>query len=320
MSLSMLGGFSRQLIGQLGGRGVFTPGGVLNYPGSRTLYVRSGGVLSGDPKEFAEGALFRSIRAALKHCRAGAGDQVIALPGHVENISGADHWSDLQAGTQIVGWGEGELRPILRWTAAGASLLLNRAGVSVKNFTAQFAGDPLVPVTLTVTLPITVSAPGVVLSFPEANLGIGANQKVTRAILATDAAKRLSIIHGRWWGATAAECTTVIDLAGADNVRIEDMVIEAATSSASVGVMRLVATALVGGFISDCLFANRKAASSEAVTGVAGSSGQCRNSQFAVLNNTGLTGWSTKANWQFHNCVVSHDIAENAGLMTVVSA
>jgi hypothetical protein len=276
--------------------------------------------MDGDPKEIVNGGDFYStVAAALDHARANAGDRVICLPGHSESIATADAWANLKAGTQIDCWGSGTLRPTFTWTAAGATVLFNVANVTLNNARCFLAGSTSSVTALTVAAPITVSAAGCEFNGCDFQVGVDADQIVTRAITGTDGATDLSFNGCTFYGATAAECTTVLEILGSHGLRMYDTVIQAATSSTTVGVMRLNATALLNGIVGGCTFINRKAASIHAVTGVAASAGVCHDTNFGILDNATLVGWQTKADWMFYRCQTVNLTGETGAATTVVS-
>jgi hypothetical protein len=322
-NLSTYGGVSNQVLANLRGRGVRSPWGVTNYSTARALYVRSTGPVDGDPKEIINGGdFYTTVAAALDHCRTNQGDQVICLPGHTETISTADAWPNLKAGTSIVGWGSGTLRPTVTWSAAAATVLFNVANVNISNFIFNMAGDPSGSTALTVAAPITVSAAGCGFHGIDAIVGVDADQLCTKAITTTDAAKRLEITDSFFFGAASSQVTTVFEILGCDYMRLINAHVQATTASpTTIGVMRLNATALVGGYVEDCTFMNTGAAGTHAVTGVASSSGICRKTGFGVLQGTAnLDGWQTKASWQFFDCHTANAVGEASAPTTPVSA
>jgi hypothetical protein len=319
-NVNTYGPVSSDVLAVLRGRGVRTPFGTINFPTSRSLYVRSTGPADGDPKEIVNGGdFYTTVAAALDHCRSGKGDQVIVLDGHTETVSTADAWPNLKPGTKIIGWGDGTNRPTVTFSAAAASILLNVANVSISNFIFNCAGNPSATTALTVAAPFTVSDAGCGFYGCDFQVGVDADQIVTKAITTTDAANRFSITDSHFYGATAAECTTVLEVLGSDDLRLENVHIQAATSSTTVGVMRLNATALLGGFVSQCSFINRKASSVHAVTGVASSAGVCQDTNFGILDNATLAGWVTKGDWMFFRCQTVNFTGETGAATTVVS-
>ena len=104
--------------------------------------------------------LVATLNAGLARCRSGKGDVVVVLPGHTENVSTADFFTSLVAGTRIIGVGNpGETNhPTFTWTATASTFLLDVANVSIDNLTFNLIGIDAV------VAPITVSAAGCSIS------------------------------------------------------------------------------------------------------------------------------------------------------------
>lgn len=137
--------------------GIVTPYGTLLKPGGRVAaYVRSTGAQDGEDHFAASGNLVTTLNAGLARCRSGQGDIVYVLPGHTENVSAADFFTSLVAGTQILGVGNpySSNAPKLTWTAATATFLLDVADVTLANMRLNFDGADAV------AAPFTVSATG----------------------------------------------------------------------------------------------------------------------------------------------------------------
>lgn len=133
-----------------------TPYGSFVQPGGKVAaFVRSTGVQDGDD-DFVRNNLVSTLGAGLKRCRSGLNDIVFVLPGHDEDITGADFFTDLVAGTQIVGVGRpgASNNPKLTWTATASTFLLDVADVGIIGMTLDWAGID------NVAAPITVSAAG----------------------------------------------------------------------------------------------------------------------------------------------------------------
>jgi len=141
--------------------GIVTPYGTLLKPGGRiAAYVRSTGAQDGEDHFAASGMLVSTIQAAMARCRSGQNDVIYVLPGHVETVAGADHFTNLVAGTQIMGVGVpgATNNPTLTWTATASSFLLDVANVTVSGLTMNWIGIDAV------AAPITVSAAGCTIS------------------------------------------------------------------------------------------------------------------------------------------------------------
>lgn len=300
------------------GGGVRTTLGTNIPPGGQVVaYVRASPV-SGDDNKIEE-MRYSTLNAALNKCRSGAGDIVIVLPGHAENISTADQMSNLVAGTRIIGLGQGTSRPTFTWTAAGSTFLFDVANVSLHNCILEMAGPPGSTTALSVAAPITVSAAGCAITNCLIRTSVDADQLATVPIKLTDAADDCALIGLRMYGATAGESTTMVDVLGADRLLMEDCVVMGATSSTTVGVMRFAATAATDIVIRRSTFVNRKAASVHAVTGVAALSGVVSDCDFGILNDSLLVAWVTKGDLMFYRCQVVNLAGETGGAATPVS-
>lgn len=132
------------------------PYGTFVKPGGRVAaYVRSTGAQNLDDLHVRDN-LVTTLNEACKRCRSGLNDVIFVLPGHDEDLDGADDLPDLVAGTQIVSCGRpgASNNPTLTWTATASTLLLNVADVSIVGMTLNWAGID------NVAAPITVSAAG----------------------------------------------------------------------------------------------------------------------------------------------------------------
>jgi hypothetical protein len=236
--MGAFGSFDLQnLMFQQMGAGIRTEFGTLTPPGSRVAaYVRSSGGADYDDQNIIT-RMYTTLNQALGQCRSGKNDIVLVLPGHTENISSADQMSNLVAGTQIIGLGAGGSRPTFTWTAATSSFLLDVANVRLSNLILNM--DPGTGTT-TVAAPMTISAAGCQIAGCKIRMGTDANSKVTIGITTTAAADDLVINGCEIYGATAAECTTMIQFVGADRLQFNNNTVSGATSSASVGVIRFL--------------------------------------------------------------------------------
>ena len=219
----------------IGGGWTAVPGEVF-YVGNRSGLPSSNGKDSKHP--------FSTLNAALAKTVSNRGDAIRVLPGHIEDISTADQMTNLKAGTLIEGFGWGDMRGILRWSAAGATFLLDVAGVTIRNLRMQWAGNPAATAALTVAAPITVSGTGCRIAECDIDCGVDADQIITCG-LAVGAAGFIfedNTVHG----ATAAEITaagTVIRLAAADRCIIRRNHISAALATDTDGVIETLTTA-----------------------------------------------------------------------------
>lgn len=300
------------------GAGLRTEFGTFIPPGGRVYYVRSTTVQNGETEDIAARTI-PTLNAALGQCRANAGDTVFVLPGHVESIATADAMSNLVAGVNVVGLGRGNLRPTFTWTAAASTFLLDVANVSLGNLILNM--DPGAG-TVNVAAPMTVSAPGCSVLGCKIRMGTDANSKVTIGLTTTAGAPDFVLGGNDVYGATAAECTTMMQFVGANRLRFWRNSVVGATSAANVGVVRFLTTASTFIKMSHNEIRNNKAASSVVVTGMAGISGEVDNLFMTGLSDTGLaTFFATPADVTFGaNVYVANTIGERAALFGTVSA
>lgn len=295
---------------------------VLSYkpgPGETiAAYVRSGGPSDGDPSDLAA-KLVTTLNAGLNWCRPGKNDIVVVLPGHAEDISSADQMSNLQAGTQIVGLGNGNARGTFTWTAATASFLLDVANVTIRNVILEMAGDAG-GTALSVAAPMTVSAAGCTLLGCRIQTAVDADERATIAITTTAAGDDFTIddcfLHG---GGDGTGVTTAVRLVGADRFLMRNTTIDASTSSTTVGVLQMLTTASTQVRIENCVFANRKALSVHAATGMAAATGHVKDCHFSILDTATLGGFETEGSLTFSGCTTSNLAGEAGGAKTPVS-
>jgi hypothetical protein len=268
------------------GAGIRTELGTLTPPGGEVVaYVRSTGPQDGDDEDIVR-LMVLTLDDALAKCRSGMGDTVLVLPGHAENISVADQMSSLVAGTRILGLGTGSIRPTFTWTVAAASFLLDVADVTLSNCILQMAAAGNAGVT--VAAPMTVSAANCEISDCDINFGDDANDIVGQAINTTAAADGLAILNNRCIGATAAECETFLNLVGVDDLKLIGNYIYGASSAVAVGLVRCETTTCLRALILDNFIANNKAASTDALTLLAGFTGFVDGNNLHVLDGSTL--------------------------------
>lgn len=301
--------------------------GTLNFPMPDMAFVHSSGPRTSDERSLNNaGLFFTTIGAAITAIKAagysqgyaGAYSQVHALPGHTETITAADAWADLTAGTRVVGWGMGMQRPRVTWGAATTTVLLNVANSSIHNMILDWAGPVGGTDALTVAAPITASAAGCGIYDCYVTAGVDADQLCTIGLAITG--DDFDLVNCRIYGATAAECTTLVNISTCNRTRIDNCVIEGGTSSTTVGVVRMAATAPLNMLIKNSMFTNRKALSVHAVTGVAAMSGVFMDCGFGILDNATLGGIGTSNGiCQSIRCYTTNLAGENGALSTVVS-
>lgn len=264
------------------GAGFQTDVGTFTGTGGKVVaYVHHSGRAVTDDENIAKMTL-TTLNAALRLCRSGKGDVVMVLPGHAENISSADQMSNLVAGTKIVGLGHANLRPTFTWTAATSTFLLDVANVELNNLILNM--DPGAG-SVNVAAPITISAAGCAIRNCKIRMGTDANSLVTIGITTTAAADDLEIVNCEIYGATAAECTTQIRFVGADRLKFIGNTLVGATSSTTIGNIQFLTTASTDIKMFDVTVRNNKAASTAAITGLTGTSGEVDYLTMFVLGN-----------------------------------
>ena len=232
-----------------------------------------------------------TINAALAKCTSGANDIVFVLPGHAENISAADAWSDLVAGTKIIGLGTGTDRPTFTWTAAAGTILANVANVRIQNCRFLMAGALGSTTALSVTVGIPVTAAGFEFIGNWVNVGVDADQLCTDAFTLSAAADDCRFEGNYIFGNAAAEITSVIttSAAGADRLKIINNVISADVATAASGVLLdLDAGAILHNDIIGNHLANNTASSKYVIDPHANNTGIVHGNVFYV--NDGATG------------------------------
>lgn len=265
----------------------------------------------------------------------GRGSIIFVEPGHAESVNAAD-WASVQGNASafaIVGLGVGTQRPTFTWTTNTSTWLMDQPGQVFDNLNFNFepgtgtGGSPI-----NVAAPITISAAGCQLRNLLIRAGTDANNIVTIGITCATGSTDVVIDNVDIFGATAAECTTMIQFTQSDRMKLINSKVRCATSAVGVGVIRFLTTATVNIEIDNCTFANSKAASTCVITGMAGIGGQIAsrgkvhccvlgNAAAQIVINGANSAITTAANLQCgEGLSCTNDIAETAAKMTAVSA
>lgn len=174
---------------------------------------------------------YATIDYAIGKCTASRGDTIVVLPGHTETVTAAAGIALDVAGVNIIGIGEGSIRPTVNFTTAvGASFAVTAANCLVKNILFLGGFDAL-------TNPISVAAADFTLDGCEWRDVTG---QATDVILTTAAADRMKIINHRHDGATAAGGASAVAIVGGDRIRIENCSFD---GNFSIGVIDVRTTA-----------------------------------------------------------------------------
>lgn len=305
--------------GVAGGLARYWGGGEVIFVGNRSGLKAGDGSTPNNPMSSltGTGGAFAALQGST-----GRGHVIFLLPGSAYSVDVADWGVDMGAASDfaIVGLGTGSARASLTWTAAGSTLLLDTANVAIDGVRMFLAGANAAGAALTVAAPITISGPGCAIRNCDGFFGFDADQIVTVGITTTAAATGLTLENNSFIGATAAECTTFMDIIGVDGLRMRSNYFAGATSSTGVGIVRFATTASLNVILEYNTYINRKAVSTMAVTGLAGVSGVSRDEMFHYLNDTATTPWGTSPGIMcFYNPRVTNLAGEVGMIATVVS-
>lgn len=320
---------------EMGARGpTILPGVAWTPSGAKTIYIHhnAGAAFSDLPDEVSRN-LTTSWARALAQVEDDRGDIIQCLPGHAESISAASYLTSVDS-TMPRGWtllGPPTGKPaIFTWTVAGSTAVLSAADCGIdgnrmgNDFGIIFQMEPTTG-SVNVAAPLTLSGSRSFCRRTRMFAGTDANNKVTVGVTITGS--NVDFSGNRLTAATAAEATTFVRLTQADYLTMYNTRIIGATTSASVGVLQFLTTASTFVDLKGCVYKNNKSgggAGDQAVTGMAGISGEMDHCLLSVLgNNAGnLTGaFGTPANMQFgrQNWIVN-TIAERGALFGTESA
>lgn len=176
------------------------------------------------------------IASGLLRCRSGRNDVVVLMQGHTENVSSTT-FSNLVAGTRIIGLGRGSNRPNLRWTATSSQLPLNKADVVLSNLILRCEGAVVVKAILVTAADCAIlncdidfgSTATTNLSTIGLDIGAGANRfefrnnsvhtvvdaTPTQGIVVSSTGDGIAITDNDILVATSAVSKGVIDITGA---------------------------------------------------------------------------------------------------------
>jgi hypothetical protein len=271
------------------------PGPLYNYWGGGKVFwvCNRSGVTSGDgsapDKPFA--SLFTATTGAIAKIGGVQGSLIIVLPGHVESITASTNMSTL-AGSgatflNIVGMGNGALRPTLNWTAAGSALLCNLQGLSIRNMVFNLNATAAT----VVTAAITHSAADQVMDTVDLLPNTSATQLTTTAITVASGADNLTYQGVRGFGETFATNPTdfFTTTAAVNKLSMVNCRFLVAVNATGNGAINLV-NAPTNVYIEDCVFANKKASSTVGAIASASTTGFV---DFVTCGITAATGGAT---------------------------
>ncbi|KKN74781.1 hypothetical protein LCGC14_0386740 [marine sediment metagenome] len=211
-------------------------------------WVDSGASAASDAVGFGQNpdSPFATVDYAIGRATANNGDIIHVMPGHSETKSVTGSLLALdKAGLTILGQGEGADRPTLTLSHTGAAMTISAANTLWKNFLIVCGVD-------SVMAPLTISATDCTLE--DIEIRDAAAVEFVTGILTTNAADRLHINRLQYRGdvATGDACTIGIDLAGCDDVLIENSIFDGIASTAFVNF----SVAVDNVHVRDCIFNN----------------------------------------------------------------
>lgn len=216
------------------------PNGTWIKPGGRVAaYVRSTGLQEGDDLFAMSGNLVTTLNAGLARCRSGRGDIVYVLPGHAENVTAADFFTSLVAGTYIVGAGtfRSGLMPTLTFTATTATFLLDVANVSLSGLKFAVGVDAVANF-------VTTSAAGCRIDGCYFQCGTSSSLDATTPVIVAAGSDDLVINGNVFVGTSTAVNTNAISVTGISNaVTITNNDFDVQISGATGGVIEFSAAA-----------------------------------------------------------------------------
>ncbi len=154
--------------------------------------------------------------------RVSRGDVVLAMPGHQESIT-ADQSLSI-AGVKYLGLGEGDLRPLIQYDLAAASISLDAAGVIFDNFR-------LLASVTAVTIGVDIAGAGCVVRNNEMRFDATADDF---AISIRATGDRPIINHNRLLGEDTVGPTDGIQLSSAAFAQVKDNYVTGQFSNAAI--------------------------------------------------------------------------------------
>lgn len=253
---------------------------------------------------------YATIDYAIGKCTASRGDTIVVLPGHTETVTAAAGIALDVAGVNIIGIGEGSIRPTVNFTTAvGASFAVTAANCLVKNILFLGGFDAL-------TNPISVAAADFTLDGCEWRDVTG---QATDVILTTAAADRMKIINHRHDGATAAGGASAVAIVGGDRIRIENCSFD---GNFSIGVIDVRTTATTDLEVTNVRARTRNAADIFLVDTITASTGMIGPNIHLRLNDNAanITEACTGATFVYFQPINIVNLAGESSIQTDITA
>jgi hypothetical protein len=262
---------------------------MLPPTGRIAAYVRNVPV-NGDPPEI-EQRRYKTLADALKQCRPGAGDIVIVLPGHLENVVDANMLANLVDGTTILGLGSTrqDSAPTFRWTTTASKWLISKKNCTIQGLKLRLEGAVVVKA-------IEITGVGNELVGNAIEVASGAALKATIAIEVGTGAHDTTIIGNYIYGTATHNVTDGINVLGAappQRLRISDneMLFSATVAN---GLIHIRAACLQAQILRNVLYNTMTASSAAIAVDSVAADGIIANNFIAILANgvaaaTGIT-------------------------------
>lgn len=246
---------------------------------------------------------FATLAYAITKCVTSKGDNIILLPGHVETVATAGGVTFAsKAGINVIGVGNGSLRPTINFTATAATMLLNAANLTFRNILFTGGIDAVVS-------PVVVSAADCWLDSCEYRDVTG---QATLFLLTTAAANRLKITNFTHDGATDAGAAASIAIVGGDGIIIDGAFFD---GDFSVGCIDVRTTATTDIQVRNIMARQRNSADVVMIDTITGSTGQIGpNIYMQVADNAANFATTIQgATFAYHNPVSIVNLAGEQG-------
>lgn len=196
------------------GGGIRTPYGIVLPPGGGRVAAFVRATQPADPDAFMQNNWVSTLDAGLARCRSGAGDTVVVLAGHTENVSAATALSSLVAGTRIVGVGHGSATPTFTWSGTSGQWALNKADVVISGLRLNLGGAN------GVTKAVLVTGTDNVLTNCEVIMATSSTLDAAIGIEVGSGANRFRLLHSYVRGSTDAVTDGIKIVAAVDGLEI----------------------------------------------------------------------------------------------------
>lgn len=213
------------------------------------------------------------------------GTRIVVRRGSAENVSLADYFSLTGARKRVVieGEGDGDDRPSLTWTLAGATWAMDTDSIIIKNMRLFLAGPHATGSALTVAAPITVTGAGCAITDCEIWCGFDADQICTIPLSVLLGGNKFKFLRNTVFAETAAPMTTFMRLTNCNDTIIDDNDIVVATTADGVGVIQALTTAPLRTKIRRNFLHNIRATSTAALTPMAGQTGVISDNYLEIM-------------------------------------